>query len=50
VGKKIYLNKSDSVASAIDKVINAPDEEVVLYIPRGAEAARTKRDIELIKR
>ncbi|MDD5710626.1 MAG: hypothetical protein PHV43_00790 [Candidatus Colwellbacteria bacterium] len=50
MSKKIYLNKSDSVASAIDKVINAPDEEVVLYIPRDAEAAKTKRDIELIKR
>jgi hypothetical protein len=50
VSKKVYLNKSDSIASAIDKVINAPDEEVVLYIPRDAEAARAKRDIELIKR
>jgi hypothetical protein len=50
VSKKVYLNKTDSIASAIDKVINAPDEEVVLYIPRDAEAARTKRDIELIKR
>ena len=50
MSKKIYLNKSDSIASAIDKVINAPDEEVVLYIPRDAEAARAKRDIELIKR
>ncbi|MBU2101443.1 hypothetical protein KKH05_01870 [Patescibacteria group bacterium] len=50
MSKKIYLNKSDSIASAIDKVINAPDEEVVLYIPRGAEAAQDKKDIELLKR
>ncbi|PIR97843.1 MAG: hypothetical protein COT89_02115 [Candidatus Colwellbacteria bacterium CG10_big_fil_rev_8_21_14_0_10_42_22] len=50
MSKKVYLNKSDSVTSAIDKVINAPDEEVVLYIPRGAEVASNRKDIELLKR
>lgn len=50
MSKKIYLNKSDSTASAIDKVIRAEDEEVVLYIPRDAEAAETKKDLQLLKR
>ena len=45
--KKVYLNKSDSIASAIDKVINAPDDDVILYIPRETEAASTKKNIEL---
>lgn len=48
--KKIYLNKSDSVASAIDKVLKASDDEVVIYIPREAEVAATKQDLELLKR
>ncbi|MEX2054455.1 MAG: hypothetical protein WD883_02855 [Candidatus Colwellbacteria bacterium] len=50
MSKKIYLNKSDSVASAIDKVLKAEDEEVILYIPRDAEAASTKKDLELLQR
>lgn len=50
VSKKIYLNKSDSVASAIDKVLRAEDDEVVLYIPRDAEAAATRKDLELLQR
>jgi len=50
VSKKIYLNKSDSTASAIDKVITADDNEVILYIPREAEAAETKKDLQLLQR
>jgi len=50
VSKKIYLNKSDSVTSAIEKVIGADDNDVVLYIPRDAQAGESKKNLELIKR
>lgn len=50
MNKKIYLNKSDSTASAIDKVIRADEEEVILYIPREAKAAETKKDLQLLQR
>ncbi|MCR4260774.1 MAG: hypothetical protein NUV96_00300 [Candidatus Colwellbacteria bacterium] len=50
MNKKIYLNKSDSTASAIDKVLKADEDEVILYIPREAEAAETKKDLQLLQR
>ena len=50
MSKKIYLNKSDSTASAIDKVLKADDDEVILYIPREAEAAESKKDLQLLQR
>ena len=50
MSKKIYLNKSDSTASAIDKVLKADEDEVILYIPREAEAAETKKDLQLLQR
>ena len=50
MSKKIYLNKSDSTASAIDKILKADDDEVILYIPREAEVAESKKDLELLQR
>ena len=50
MSKKIYLNKSDSTASAIDKVLKADDDEVILYIPREAEVAESKKDLQLLQR
>lgn len=50
VSKKIYLNKSDSTASAIDKVLRAEEDEVILYIPREAKAAESKKDLQLLQR
>jgi len=50
VSKKIYLNKSDSTASAIDKVLKAEENEVILYIPREAKAAESKKDLQLLQR
>ncbi len=50
MSRKIYLNKTDTAASAVDKIIKASDKEVILYIPREAEAAKTARDLQLLKR
>ncbi|KKU19229.1 MAG: hypothetical protein UX31_C0006G0057 [Candidatus Nomurabacteria bacterium GW2011_GWA1_46_11] len=50
MSKKIYLNKSDSTASAIDKILKADDDEVILYIPREAEVAESKKDLQLLQR
>ncbi|MCL4404979.1 MAG: hypothetical protein M1361_02225 [Patescibacteria group bacterium] len=48
--KKIYVSKTDSVASVIEKVISAKDKEVTLSIPRDAEFSRLKNNFKLLKR
>ena len=48
--KKIYVNKTDSAASVIERVIGAPDKEVTLYIPRDTEFSRLKNNFRLLKR
>ncbi len=48
--KKIYVNKTDSAASVIERVIKAPDKEVTLYVPRDTEFSRLKNNFRLLKR
>jgi len=48
--KKIYVNKTDSAASVIEKVISSGDSEVTLYIPRDTEFSRLKNNFRLLKR
>ncbi len=48
--KKIYVNKSDSAAAVIEKIINAKESEIVLYLPKGTELASSKNNFNLLKR
>jgi hypothetical protein len=48
--KKVYANKSESAASVIGKVLNASDENVVLYIPRGSDFSKSRNNFLLLKR
>lgn len=48
--KKIYITKSDSLASIVGKIVKAREEEIVLYIPRGTEFAASRTNFILLKR
>ena len=50
MSKKVYANKSESAASVIGKVLNARDDDVVLYVPRGSHFAKTRNNFLLLKR
>lgn len=47
--KKIYVDKSDSVASVVERVLEASDENIILYIPRFTKLA-TSPNFKLLKR
>ena len=48
--KKIYVNKADSAANIIGKVIKTSDEAVGVYIARGTEFASLRKNFLLLKR
>ena len=50
MAKKIYLTKTDSLASVVGKIVKAKEDEIVLYIPRGAEFAASRTNFILLKR
>ena len=46
---KIYIDKSDSAASVIDRILATQEDEVVLYIPRFTKLASSS-NFKLLKR
>lgn len=48
--KKIYVTKSDSLASIVGKIVKAKEGEIILYIPRGTEFAASRTNFILLKR
>src|SRR3989344_8920056 len=48
--KKIYLTKTDSLASVVGKIVKVKEEEIVLYTPRGTEFAASRTNFILLKR
>lgn len=50
MNKKIHATKTESAASVIGKVLNSPDDEVTLYIPKGASFGKSRNDFLLLKR
>lgn len=48
--KKISVNKSDEVAVIVEKIIEAPDEEIVLSIPRFSHLGGSLSNFNLLKR
>ncbi len=50
MAKKIYLTKTDSLASVVGKIVKAKEEEIILYVPRGTEFAASRSNFILLKR
>lgn len=50
MAKKIYLTKTDSLASVVGKIVKTKEEEITLYIPRGTEFASSRTNFILLKR
>lgn len=48
--KKIYVSKTDSLASIVGKIVKAKEENIVLYIPRGTAFASSRTNFILLKR
>ena len=48
--KKISINKSDEVAIIVEKIIEAPDKEVVLSVPRFSHIGESLSNFHLLKR
>lgn len=50
MSKKVHITKSESAASVIGKVLNSPDDDVVVYIPKGANFSQSRNNFLLLKR
>ena len=50
MAKKIYVAKTDSLASIVGKIVRVKEEEITLYIPRGTEFAASRTNFILLKR
>jgi len=48
--KKIYVGKTDPITLIIEKIIKAPDEDIVLYVPRGSVSFGVRNNFKLVKR
>jgi hypothetical protein len=48
--KKISVNKSDEIAIIVEKIIDTPDDEVVLSIPRFSHLGESLSNFHLLKR
>ena len=48
--KKIIVEKNESVAEVIDRILNEPDSEITLVIPNGSVLGKTIRNFHLLKR
>lgn len=48
--KKIIVDKNEGIAEVIDHILNEPDAEIVLVVPRGSALGRSARNFHLLKR
>jgi hypothetical protein len=48
--KKIIVEKNESVAEVIDRILNEPDSEITLVISKGSTLGKTMRNFHLLKR
>lgn len=48
--KKIYINKSDTVAVAVHKILSSHDDDIVIYIPKKSVVGGSIKNFKLIKR
>ena len=48
--KKIIVDKSEGIAEVIDRILNEPDGEVSVVIPKGSALGRSVSNFHLLKR
>ncbi|HVN26183.1 MAG TPA: hypothetical protein VMT99_00825 [Candidatus Paceibacterota bacterium] len=48
--KKIIADKSEGIAEVIDKILNEPENEVVLVIPKNSALGKSVRNFTLLRR
>jgi hypothetical protein len=48
--KKIIVDKNDGIAEVIDTILNEPDNEITLVIPKGSMLGKSMRNFHLLKR
>jgi hypothetical protein len=48
--KKIIIDKEEGIAEVIDEILNEPDPEITLVIPRSSVLGRTVSNFHLLKR
>ncbi len=48
--KKLYIDKNDTVAAIVEKIVNSEDSEIVLYVPRFTKLSDTSNNFRLLKR
>ncbi|MDD4931228.1 MAG: hypothetical protein PHG66_03750 [Candidatus Colwellbacteria bacterium] len=48
--KKIYITKTDSPTVVVHKILSCPEDDIVLYVPKGSEVSSDPKNFKLIKR
>lgn len=48
--KKIYVDKNDSAAAIVEKILDAEDKEIVLYVPRFTKLINSINNFRVLKR
>jgi hypothetical protein len=48
--KKIIVEKNESVADLIDRILNEPDNKITLVIPKGSALGKTMRNFHILRR
>jgi len=48
--KKIYITKTDSPTVVVHKILSCPDDDIVLYVPKGSLLSSDPKNFKLLKR
>ena len=48
--KKIIIDKEEGIAEVIDEILNEPDPEITLVVPKGSALGRTVSNFHLLRR
>lgn len=50
MAKKIYVDRSDTLAGVVDKILGVADKEIILYVPRATKIGTSPNNFRLLKR
>ena len=48
--KKIFINQEEEIISIVDKILQPGEQEIVLFLPRGAQVFLSNVNLKLLKR
>src|SRR5580693_6250149 len=48
--KKIIVDKSEGIAEVIDRILNEPDSDITLVVPKGSALGKSVSNFHLLKR